>query len=69
MLNVKCKMKSVAVMIGERGGGVGALSPIQAISIYFHSAALTEILNRLQFVKRKEIPDDKYEDMDETLIV
>ena len=62
-------MKSVAVMI--RGGG--ALSPIQAISIYFHSPALAEILNRRQFftqsVRNSKIPDDKYEDRDETLIV
>ena len=58
MLNVKCKMKSVAVMIGGGlGGGEGALSPIQAISIYFHSAALTEILNRLQALPENFLPE------------
>ena len=45
-LNMKCKMKSVVVMIG----GWGALSPIPAISIYFHSPQLTESLDYYRYV-------------------
>ena len=50
-LNMKCKMKSVVVMIG----GWGALSPIPAISIYFHSPQLTEILDYYRYVPKMRV--------------